>query len=54
MNSRWNKSTAAVIGGAIGGIVTAVFPEVFDSPEKMAAFATVLTTVFVYFAPKNA
>ena len=51
--AKWNKSLAAIVAGAIAGVATAFLPDVFDSPSKIAAAGTILTTLLVYGAPKN-
>lgn len=48
---RWNKATVAVLAGAIGTMVQAIWPEL--GTEVIAAGTTLLTAVLVYFVPNK-
>ena len=49
---RYNKATAAVIGGAVTTIIGSLFPDL--GTEVIGAIGTLLTSGLVYAAPKNA
>lgn len=48
---RWNKAIAGTLAGALTTAIAAVFPEL--PAETVGAIGTLLTALFVYFAPAN-
>ena len=49
---RYNKAVASALAGALTTVVGAVWVEA--TPEEIGAIGTLLCTLFVFFAPKNA